>query len=160
MQWHMRQSCIQFTISLTMCNENCIAPIDAWWTAMVQMCMQASLHAMRPFSNQLIHGMLQVTKNTAIYYILHQCLGQCIHSCICSYRCVAQPSRDRHSSSMHNAYSSMVWVATLLPASMPTLPGGILAAYTCSGHIHPTCKWSFRRFTYGNLVTTSPSSKW
>ncbi len=22
------------------------------------------------------------------------------------------------------------------------------------------CKWSFRRFTYGNLVTTSPSSKW
>ena len=23
-----------------------------------------------------------------------------------------------------------------------------------------TCKWSFRRFTYGNLVTTSPSSKW
>ena len=23
-----------------------------------------------------------------------------------------------------------------------------------------SCKWSFRRFTYGNLVTTSPSSKW
>ena len=23
-----------------------------------------------------------------------------------------------------------------------------------------TCEWSFRRFTYGNLVTTSPSSKW
>lgn len=23
-----------------------------------------------------------------------------------------------------------------------------------------TLKWSFRRFTYGNLVTTSPSSKW
>ncbi len=22
------------------------------------------------------------------------------------------------------------------------------------------CDWSFRRFTYGNLVTTSPSSKW
>ena len=22
------------------------------------------------------------------------------------------------------------------------------------------CQWSFRRFTYGNLVTTSPSSKW
>ena len=22
------------------------------------------------------------------------------------------------------------------------------------------CEWSFRRFTYGNLVTTSPSSKW
>ena len=23
-----------------------------------------------------------------------------------------------------------------------------------------SCEWSFRRFTYGNLVTTSPSSKW
>ena len=22
------------------------------------------------------------------------------------------------------------------------------------------CEWSFRRFTYGNLVTTSPSSRW
>ena len=26
--------------------------------------------------------------------------------------------------------------------------------------INKACKWSFRRFTYGNLVTTSPSSKW
>ena len=26
--------------------------------------------------------------------------------------------------------------------------------------IYLSCKWSFRRFTYGNLVTTSPSSKW
>ena len=27
-------------------------------------------------------------------------------------------------------------------------------------HKELICKWSFRRFTYGNLVTTSPSSKW
>ena len=26
--------------------------------------------------------------------------------------------------------------------------------------VRVTCEWSFRRFTYGNLVTTSPSSKW
>ena len=31
----------------------------------------------------------------------------------------------------------------------------------CSHHCdRMVCKWSFRRFTYGNLVTTSPSSKW
>ena len=33
---------------------------------------------------------------------------------------------------------------------------------TCIHSIHHNspCEWSFRRFTYGNLVTTSPSSKW
>ena len=35
-------------------------------------------------------------------------------------------------------------------------------AFTTPNHCAPVkkmCKWSFRRFTYGNLVTTSPSSK-
>ena len=34
--------------------------------------------------------------------------------------------------------------------------------FTTPNHCAPikSCKWSFRRFTYGNLVTTSPSSKW
>ena len=35
------------------------------------------------------------------------------------------------------------------------------AEQTCPDHVFKiTCKWSFHRFTYGNLVTTSPSSKW
>ena len=38
------------------------------------------------------------------------------------------------------------------PVAESTLP---FAVFVCG-----SCQWSFRRFTYGNLVTTSPSSRW
>ena len=43
------------------------------------------------------------------------------------------------------------------PPQKPTSQGR--ASIRCTMKFRNMCEWSFRRFTYGNLVTTSPSSK-
>ena len=42
----------------------------------------------------------------------------------------------------------------------PIVAAPIKSVAAHSGNLAEACEWSFRRFTYGNLVTTSPSSKW
>ena len=50
----------------------------------------------------------------------------------------------------------------LQPPLSQSTPKGFMRSQSNSGLKldYLSCKWSFRRFTYGNLVTTSPSSKW
>ena len=116
---------------------------------LTQACPQEYPKSTSAFNGQLIHGILQFTMVIALRCALHHH----VNLDICCWNCSCRISSIKH----YNGYSLQLSHTNAQQSvehcrkSMPR-PTIILTAWP-----H---EWSFRRFTYGNLVTTSPSSKW
>ena len=63
--------------------DGCTASCDAHQQTMIGTSLQTYLEAVCTFSNQLLHGVLQITTHITSHCILHQCLNQGICSCTC-----------------------------------------------------------------------------
>ena len=110
------------------------------------------------FKYPLTHGILQFTMIITLRCVLHRCLNRDIRRWKLWFqiqnvsfflkhdglRKCFKASKFQH----HPRVSILKWY--------------FIGYSHISFHIgnFRLCKWSFRRFTYGNLVTTSPSSKW
>ena len=74
-------------------------------------------------------------------------------------RYVTTPSAQTRTAAAHAMQGHCVVHAAPMLAGTPCARE-VLATDMHHSQLMCPCKWSFRRFTYGNLVTTSPSSKW
>ncbi len=122
------------------------------------------------FNFLLVHWILQFTMLITLRCTLHRCSSRDIHhwKFCCSYNC--KPSTKVANIKMWKLLSRQ-WQANFADRNqqihLPPLTMHV-DVWTSSTwpqryvHKHDIgmCEWSFRRFTYGNLVTTSPSSKW
>ena len=123
-----------------------------------------NLKAYASFNILLALGILQVTMLITFHNVLHQHLNQGIHSwksnrifyiTITNTLNISMPDNPSH--------AEQHFIKLSLPFTLHTqavLFTHVCVTYWVSPDVFDTCKWSFRRFTYGNLVTTSPSSKW
>ena len=127
------------------------------------------------FKSLLIHGILQFTMLITLRCALHRCSSRDIRRwklCLMQYQWTShqESTREKH-----------VCCTKITIVSQTKVKGPMLIHYPrasargCRKYPQPrteahkrkftvnwldACEWSFRRFTYGNLVTTSPSSKW
>merc|ERR1712011_74084 len=72
-----------FATSILSSIDGCTASCDAQQQTMIGTSLQKYLEAVCTFSNQLLHGVLQITTHITSHCILHQCLNQGICSCTC-----------------------------------------------------------------------------
>ena len=132
------------------------------------MLAKATPAAQSIFKIQLIHGILQVTMFITIHGILHQCLSKGIHSWMYWWVWIRENEMEINFTvgQEQTEAHQIVWAPTSFVTHNPAV-GVVLARpmqnkslFSCFHSKWETCKWSFHRFTYGNLVTTSPSSRW
>ena len=103
-----------------------------------------SLKVQDAFRNLLIHGILPFTALIAVCCVLHRCSSRGIHR-------LKLWKKFQQS----NEWEFRECFTTPARGSGQYKTGTVNEIYDFE-----SCHWSFRRFTYGNLVTTSPSSKW
>ena len=126
------------------------------------------------FKILLVHGILQFTMIITLCCALHRYLSRDIH------RWKLSPRQWKHSSQVSIKHTNVKQLKTrqqkqegLKHPTCITTHEFCMRTTEISEGISPrrsrrkftvqidiSCEWSFRRFTYGNLVTTSPSSKW
>ena len=122
---------------------------------LTQACPQECPKGASAFNGQLIHGILQFTMIIALCCTLHQhvnqdiCCWKCVVRWITYLSTIAQTALLSTQWLLHPIRHSSQLSTGMTPAPQPTITIGVWSH-----------EWSFRRFTYGNLVTTSPSSKW
>ena len=125
------------------------------------------------FKSLLVHGILQFTMLITLRCALHRCSSRDIRRWkLCLLDWGGEPPRARH---IYNCISTNNGsFTTPEDGPMPIhYPRARARGSRCYPHprtethkkeftvkVMDMCEWSFRRFTYGNLVTTSPSSKW
>ncbi len=123
------------------------------------------------FNFLLVHWILQFTMLITLRCTLHRCSSRDIHhwKLCCSYHC--KPSTKVANNKMVENYYQEMWQANFADrnqqSDLPPLAMHVDVWTSCTWpqryvHKHDIgmCEWSFHRFIYGNLVTTSPSSKW
>ena len=104
----------------------------------------------------MIHKILQFTRLIVFRYALHRCESQEIHYqefildlfvCFVSLLCLQKRivTQKKGVSGSKSTHKQVVCLC--------------LSCQNINKILFYYSKWSFRRFTYGNLVTTSPSSK-
>ena len=101
------------------------------------------------FRSQLIHGILQVTMHIALRCALHRYLSRDIHHWrLFLIGSTAMLKSYEDQAGRPQPHNMGLWA-----------PPWVVNPISLWSQVS-VCEWSFRRFTYGNLVTTSPSSKW
>ena len=119
-----------------------------------QACLPEYQKAQCAFKDSMIHWILQFTLRIAFRCVLHRCESQEIR-CWKLYSSFFDYSESldlQLKTCERKIKSNPSWKGTLIHCTQ----GG----YGFESAINTYCEWSFRRFTYGNLVTTFTSSKW
>ena len=148
-----------------------------------QTCSRPKPRAQYAFKDSMIHGILQFTLSIAFRCVLHRGKSQDIHCWELWYlgeRGLPSLSVNwfrlmvRHRPIQHgHSRAQVAWAGGLhlRATSDPIAPcfdtkhdrkeanlqGWVQVRFAV---VCLWTQWSFRRFTYGNLVTTSPSSRW
>ena len=123
------------------------------------------------FKSLLVHGILQFTMLITLRCALHRCSSRDIRR----WKLWANImySIQGNETQIYKAQRTLGSRDRMIKFRLPCFPWVSTRGHWCNLHPRPethinlftmiqlgACEWSFRRFTYGNLVTTSPSSKW
>ena len=166
--------------SLTHKHAHMTAPKDLECASGMNISRHWSRHAFRDipkaqytFKSLLVHGILQFTMLITLRCALHRCSSRDIRRWkLCLMQWGGQPPRAIHRHmciSTNNGSFTAKEDGPMLIHYPRTSARGSRCDPQPRTEAHKweftvkwldTCEWSFRRFTYGNLVTTSPSSKW